>query len=244
MNTPPENFGSHTIKLGDDWTVPNPDGLSRRTIVKGAAWTVPTIAIAAAAPSAAASTSDPCLDIPLDLEAVSMAWDDTAGGANAIGTYNGAHVYGGDAFLFTDFTMKNNGPQAVAGFQAAWSVETNTINPDLTSMVAFLPPSNTPIYPTTSYPPVQDPGAADRTTWVFDFYGLNVPAGATIVFRTAYRTAASTGGTYRPAAPYAIAQANSVDCNGNIYAAADLNHPDDTANNGGGVANGYYVLAP
>ncbi|MHC2186598.1 hypothetical protein ACVLV4_002261 [Rathayibacter agropyri] len=43
------------IVASSDWTVPTADGVHRRTIVKGAAWTVPVVAVAVATPAAAAS---------------------------------------------------------------------------------------------------------------------------------------------------------------------------------------------
>ncbi|SMH29897.1 hypothetical protein SAMN06295885_0360 [Rathayibacter oskolensis] len=43
------------IKIGDDWTVPNLDGVGRRTLVQGAVWTVPVIAATVATPAFAAS---------------------------------------------------------------------------------------------------------------------------------------------------------------------------------------------
>lgn len=43
------------IVASSDWTVPSADGMHRRTIVKGAAWTVPVVAVAMATPAAAAS---------------------------------------------------------------------------------------------------------------------------------------------------------------------------------------------
>lgn len=49
----------HEIKIGDDWTIPDPDGVGRRTLVQGAVWTVPVIAAAASAPLAAASNEPP-----------------------------------------------------------------------------------------------------------------------------------------------------------------------------------------
>ncbi|AND15308.1 hypothetical protein [Rathayibacter tritici] len=39
------------------WTIPSEDGLHRRTIVKGAAWTVPVVAVSIGTPAAAASNS-------------------------------------------------------------------------------------------------------------------------------------------------------------------------------------------
>lgn len=43
------------IVASSDWTVPTADGVHRRTIVKGAAWTVPVVAVAMGTPAAAAS---------------------------------------------------------------------------------------------------------------------------------------------------------------------------------------------
>ncbi|WP_146077737.1 hypothetical protein [Rathayibacter rathayi] len=43
------------IVASSDWTVPSEDGVHRRTIVKGAAWTVPVVAVSMATPAAAAS---------------------------------------------------------------------------------------------------------------------------------------------------------------------------------------------
>ncbi|WP_146078261.1 hypothetical protein [Rathayibacter rathayi] len=45
------------IVASSDWTVPAADGVHRRTIVKGAAWTVPVVAVSVATPAAAASKS-------------------------------------------------------------------------------------------------------------------------------------------------------------------------------------------
>ncbi|AND17343.1 hypothetical protein C5D07_14485 [Rathayibacter tritici] len=45
------------IIASSDWTIPAEDGVHRRTIVKGAAWTVPVVAMSVATPAAAASDS-------------------------------------------------------------------------------------------------------------------------------------------------------------------------------------------
>ncbi|PPH73264.1 hypothetical protein [Rathayibacter rathayi] len=45
------------IVASSDWTVPSADGVHRRTIVKGAAWTVPVVAVSIATPAAAASNT-------------------------------------------------------------------------------------------------------------------------------------------------------------------------------------------
>ncbi|KZX21619.1 hypothetical protein [Rathayibacter tanaceti] len=51
--------GKHDISLDDGWSVPSEGGVGRRSIVRGAVWTVPVVAGVAAAPLAAASTT-PC----------------------------------------------------------------------------------------------------------------------------------------------------------------------------------------
>lgn len=51
------------IVTTSDWTIPSEDGLHRRTIVKGAAWTVPVVAVAMATPAAAASNTS-CPTVP------------------------------------------------------------------------------------------------------------------------------------------------------------------------------------
>ncbi|NRD10163.1 hypothetical protein HRF29_14580, partial [Rathayibacter agropyri] len=50
-----QNYGRDIVVSTFDWTNPSKDGLHRRTIVKGAAWTVPVVAVAMATPVAAAS---------------------------------------------------------------------------------------------------------------------------------------------------------------------------------------------
>ncbi|WKK72834.1 hypothetical protein Q0F99_08110 [Rathayibacter oskolensis] len=49
------------IKVGEDWTIPNSNGIGRRTIVEGAVWTVPVVAFATNA-SAAAASATPTLE--------------------------------------------------------------------------------------------------------------------------------------------------------------------------------------
>ncbi|PPI18326.1 hypothetical protein C5D07_03525 [Rathayibacter tritici] len=51
MNNP----APRTIRIDDGWSIPATDGVHRRTLVKGTAWTVPVVAISLATPAAAAS---------------------------------------------------------------------------------------------------------------------------------------------------------------------------------------------
>ncbi|KZX21321.1 hypothetical protein [Rathayibacter tanaceti] len=54
MTRPPAP-DSHDIPLGDGWSIPDGNGPARRTLVQGAAWTIPVVALATATPAAAAS---------------------------------------------------------------------------------------------------------------------------------------------------------------------------------------------
>lgn len=55
MTRKPESE-SKKIVVSDDWSVPTGEGSTRRTIIAATAWTIPVVAVAAAAPLAAAST--------------------------------------------------------------------------------------------------------------------------------------------------------------------------------------------
>lgn len=72
------------IVASSDWTVPTADGVHRRTIVKGAAWTVPVVAVAMATPAAAASEAFVCPTVP-----ASTGWTGASGitGSTAGGGY-------------------------------------------------------------------------------------------------------------------------------------------------------------
>ncbi|AZZ49995.1 hypothetical protein C5C31_08785 [Rathayibacter rathayi] len=48
-------YTSHEIRIDDGWSIPASDGVHRRTLVKGTAWTVPVVAVSMATPAAAAS---------------------------------------------------------------------------------------------------------------------------------------------------------------------------------------------
>lgn len=52
------------ITLGGDWVIPAQDGFARRTLVKGAAWSIPVVSVAIATPAAAASDSFVCPTVP------------------------------------------------------------------------------------------------------------------------------------------------------------------------------------
>ncbi|WP_181026642.1 hypothetical protein [Rathayibacter rathayi] len=73
------------IVASSDWTVPSEDGLHRRTIMKGAAWTVPVVAVSVATPAAAASTPFVCPTVP--------ASSDWTGPAGITGSTSGTGSY-------------------------------------------------------------------------------------------------------------------------------------------------------
>lgn len=204
-----------------------PDGITRRTIVKGAAWSLPVVAVAVAAPRASASVDD-CSDVPINVTAVSHAWSDGNGGKDAIGSVNGTHVFKGGQSLFTDFTMQNTGQAVVTGYQYAWTVETNTVDTSSVQVRIRRPdgtwgPLVTPDLVGT------DPAATDRTRWIWSFPGIPTSPGSSVVFRVTYKTIASTGGANRLARPYGIGQPRSIDCNGNdvLRTIADEQNPSD-----------------
>lgn len=57
MSNDRDRSDTRSIPFGGEWTVPDEAGVKRRTIVQGAAWTVPVVAAAVASPLAAASTT-------------------------------------------------------------------------------------------------------------------------------------------------------------------------------------------
>ncbi|AND17653.1 hypothetical protein [Rathayibacter tritici] len=52
------------VTLGGDWIIPAHDGFARRTLVKGAAWSIPAVSVAIATPAAAASKDFVCPTVP------------------------------------------------------------------------------------------------------------------------------------------------------------------------------------
>ncbi|VXB73763.1 conserved hypothetical protein [Microbacterium sp. 8M] len=64
-----------------------PRGVSRRTLVRGAAWSVPVIAVAAATPLAAASVVTPCAEIPA--ESTWITQSPVSGGLTGAANLNG-----------------------------------------------------------------------------------------------------------------------------------------------------------
>lgn len=225
-------------------TTERPHGISRRTIVRGAAWSVPVVAAAAAIPLAAASTTDLCAEVPVNVSAVGHAWTDGNGGLDSEAPYNGSHRYLGDKQLTADFRMRNDGPAVVSGFQVAWTIETDSVNTATPTMVAMLP-DGTIVQPLSLDVVDTDPDAPHRSRWIWSFDGTVLLPGETILFRTTYRTVATTPTPPRIAGPYAVGQARTVLCgDGTSRNANDVQFPDDRDNNNATVVNPYYVGIP
>ncbi|AZZ56874.1 hypothetical protein C5E08_13840 [Rathayibacter iranicus] len=79
MNTLEEQLtkqsdSTREITLGGDWVIPAQDGFARRTLVKGAAWSIPVVSLAVATPAAAASNSFVCPTVP-----ASSGWTGASG---------------------------------------------------------------------------------------------------------------------------------------------------------------------
>ena len=91
-------------------------GIHRRTIIKGAAWSVPVVAVAVAAPAASASTVPPAR---FDLVYVSGP------------VVNANRVARGQT-PFVDFTFQNVGPDAAPNAQVTFSVPSVNNNPGAT----------------------------------------------------------------------------------------------------------------
>lgn len=60
-----EQFDStRKIHVGGEWVIPADGGFDRRTLVEGAAWSIPVVAVALATPAAAASSPFVCPSVP------------------------------------------------------------------------------------------------------------------------------------------------------------------------------------
>jgi hypothetical protein len=94
------------VREGDDWIINDATRARRRTILHGAAWTIPAIAMAAAAPTAAASdTPPPCTNSRLVVVNTGYIRDSTDGwGAEMLSNSTGARL--GIGWILPDSRMK------------------------------------------------------------------------------------------------------------------------------------------
>lgn len=214
--------------------------VKRRTIAKGAAWTIPVIAIAAAAPAASASAVA-CPDIPVSLSAVSLIWNDGANGFNRDETHDNEAVYYAERSLLTDYRLINNGPAVIASLQIAWNIQEPTIDQSTVTIQAILPDGTT-IKATALQAHGPDPTSPGRVNWIWLFDKLTWAPGETYNFRVSYKTSASTGGQYVEASPFANAAVVTTRCpDGSTR--NDWTSPDDPSDNSAIIPNPYEVKA-
>lgn len=213
----------------------------RRKVLKGAAWSVPVIAAAAASPARAASTNQ-CADPPVEVRADSLAWNDGAGGTHAIGIHNGRPVFGPSQSLFADLRLTNEGTTTITGFQTTFSLTKGSYTPG--SVKAYWVRSDGTSVPANLPEPVYtDPSAPHLDQFAFSYFAVPTPPGVTQTFRLTWKAAASTGGQYIDSGLYGIGQARSVNCNGVDVLRTILNEKN-RANNDAYVRNPFYVRAP
>lgn len=98
-----QSDSTREITLGGEWVIPAQDGFARRTLVKGAAWTIPVVSLAIATPAAAASNSFVCPTVP-----ASSGWTGPSGlEGNSGGT--GSYGWSGDQWNNSkDATQSNS----------------------------------------------------------------------------------------------------------------------------------------
>lgn len=215
--------------------------IARRTIVKGAAWAVPVIVVAAGSPSAAAS-EDLCADPPVEVRADALAWNDYANGTNAVGTYQGRPVYGANQPLFADLTLTNEGTTTITGFQVTFTLAKGSYDPTSVN-IEWVRPDGTTVPADVVHPTYTPSDAPHLDGLPVSFFTIPTTPGESRVFRITWQTAASTGGTPIDSGIYGIGQARSVDCNGNDVARsiADELNP---SNNDAYVSNPFWVSSP
>lgn len=212
-------------------------GVQRRSIVKGAAWTVPVIAVATAAPAAAASTPTNCSNLITNLHATGNAWNDGANGANASGSHNGWAVYDANSSLFADLYFENNGQTTVTSLTAATSLEMGAHDSTSFTVAYLLLSDGTRIFPTSTIPPYDQDGAGLRWVFTYNFSGITLAPGQTATFRTTYATSNTVRSDYVLSRPYQIAVASGILCEGQSVSVTE----SDTSDNFAQVSTGYYV---
>lgn len=154
----------------------HPSGVSRRTVVKGAAWAVPAITVASAVPAYASSA-------PIEITGVSISCKHPG---NA-GTFEKAY--------HIEFTFKNTSDEAV----------TFTL-PGLVSIAGSPASSQQSCVPTSGDPTAGAPlyvtvPAGTTQVWVVHYYSNN-SANGDIIFTYSY---ASALGTYTGTLPFKFA---------------------------------------
>lgn len=143
---------------------PSPSGLSRRTVLAGAAWSVPVVALAAAAPGAAASGGG--LTVAFDATLIQLDYQQTFLALVVIHNTSGADINDEQAeFVFTG--IDTDSPY---DFVTAYPPE---IDPSLEGWNDAYQPVNDLFHST---------GSANGSFTVASYGGISIPAGGTLAF--------------------------------------------------------------
>ncbi|MWV48098.1 hypothetical protein GRS96_02265 [Rathayibacter sp. VKM Ac-2803] len=230
-----KNPTTRDIPISEGWSIPNENGVGRRTLVKGAAWSVPVVAVAVAAPMAAASNTPTCADQNTNLHASGNGFNDGANGANSSGQHNDWLVFDAGSPLFSDLYLQNTGDTTITRIQAATSLEMNAHDSTAATGGALILSDGTVIGPTTTIPVYQQGGL--RWVFTYVFSGFSLAPGQTATFRTSYTTSSTPRADYIEARPYQVARATEILCAGAPVTPTESNAGDNDAQN----ATGYYV---
>ncbi|AJM77110.1 hypothetical protein [Rathayibacter toxicus] len=188
--------------------------VQRRTLVSGAAWTIPVAAAALATPASAASQQK-----STDLQITSLQWNAQGG----TGQVPADATFNADNGLFVDADVKNNGPDSITGIKISLSLNFNAHQMD---------PANTH-YPTAStgwnYSTSYNQGTTNRVV-EFVNSGQTLAPGETVRVRINYWTTPNSGVTVDNIKPYVSFQPS------------DSNYVDSNQdNNGTSTVNSYNV---
>ncbi|WP_440711385.1 hypothetical protein [Herbiconiux sp. YIM B11900] len=144
---------------------PSPSGLSRRTVLAGAAWSVPVVALAAAAPGAAASGGGG-LTVAFDATLIQLDYQQTFLALVVIQNTSGADIVDEQAeFVFTGLDT-----ESPYDFVTSYPTE---IDSSLEGWNDALQPQNDLF---------RSAGSANGSFTVVSNGGISIPAGGTLVF--------------------------------------------------------------
>ncbi|MFF0909477.1 hypothetical protein ACFWZW_02170 [Microbacterium enclense] len=198
-----------TTPVGDDVAA----GMKRRTILAGAAWSVPAIAVATASPAFAATTTTKKADIQI----TSVQWN-AQGGTSAVpadATFNA------DNGLFVDATVRNNGPDTITGVSVAISLPISAHQLDPSK--SHYPEASDGWSYYTSYDDVTVPGNRVVT---FRNDSLTLAPSQTATVRIKYWTTSDKGVTVDNIKPFVAFQATDP----NVEETNQSNNGEKTAN--------------
>lgn len=199
------------------WSIPNENGVGRRTIIAGAAWAIPVVVAVTATPATAATETKKKVDIQI----TSVQWN-AQGGTSQVPA---DATFGADNGLFVDATVRNNGPDTTTGFSVAISLPISAHQLDPSK--AHYPEASSGWTYDTSYDDTTSPGNRVVT---FRNNSLTLASSQTATVRINYWTTSDKGVTINDIKPFVAFQAT----------ASDVEETNQN-NNGNKTANSYNV---